>query len=479
MRVAVVVLVGPCLLGVMPAAALAQTERYELGQRLRRFEEAWEKQPDPAARKRALELLPPVTRQFLSLQLGEAGRTLDTARHALASREPSAAERWLDALAVAPERRLLDKNPRDLTVEVRAFYRVTGPPPGGIVATLRVGTAKPVVVPLDKLPAVATVPVPAVAAANDVGEDFPFTFEASLGGRTALRRETTVSAFRDLSPLLASLRREADDQEADSGPTIETATLRDRAALLDALRTGGVPEHDVPAADLYFEADHATREMREPEGYFNATRSGQFRLTLPTGKDVRTACRVFVPKGLVATKPVPVVVALHGAGGSENMFFEGYGNGRIVKECEQRGWLLVAPRSPLGFLGGPPPVPALLDRLAPRYPIDLAKVFVVGHSMGAAHAVELAQQYQTTFAALAALGGSGRVRRPEPFAALPVFIGVGSEDFALAGSRKLRDDFAAAGAKAVTFKEYPGLEHLVIVREALPDVFVMFDPLAR
>ena len=34
---------------------------------------------------------------------------------------------------------------------------------------------------------------------------------------------------------------------------------------------------------------------------------------------------------------MPVVVALHGAGGSENLFFEGYGAGHIVTECRKRG----------------------------------------------------------------------------------------------------------------------------------------------
>ena len=479
MRVATVGMALASLLGLTPSGLLAQSERYELGIRLKRFEEAWERQPDPDARKRAAAVLPPLTRQFLAMQFGESGRTLDSARHALSPSESSAAERWADALAVVPERRLLDRGAKELKFEVRSLYKVAGPTAAGSAATLRVGAGSPVRVPLDRLPVTATVPVPEVAAANDVGEDFPLVIEVTVGGRTVRRWEMTVSVFRDLVPLLAILREGAEDEERERGPTIETATLRDRAAFLDALRTGLIPEHDYPATDQFFEVDHSTREMREPEGYFNATRPGRFWLTIPTGKETRTACRLFVPKGLDAMKPVPLVVALHGAGGSENLFFEGYGNGRIVRECENRGWLLIAPRSPLGFLGGSPPVPALADRLAGRYPIDRARVFVVGHSMGAAQAVELAQQHPGKFAAVAALGGSGRVRKAEPFAKLPVFVGVGSEDFALSASRKLCDDLTAAGASDVTFKEYPGLEHLLVVSEALPDVFGRFDRVGR
>ena len=36
-----------------------------------------------------------------------------------------------------------------------------------------------------------------------------------------------------------------------------------------------------------------------------------------------------------------------------------------------------------------------------------------------------------------------------------------------------------AGAKDVTYREYPGVEHMVIVREALPDVFDFFDAVAQ
>ena len=68
---------------------------------------------------------------------------------------------------------------------------------------------------------------------------------------------------------------------------------------------------------------------------------------------------------------------------------------------------------------------------------------------------------------------------PKAFAELPLFVGVGSKDFALRGAEALHKALADAGAKRATFKEYPDLEHLVIVREALPDVFAVFDEAAR
>ena len=42
----------------------AQADRHELGVRLKQFEQAWEKQTDPAVRKTALVNVPKVTNQF-------------------------------------------------------------------------------------------------------------------------------------------------------------------------------------------------------------------------------------------------------------------------------------------------------------------------------------------------------------------------------------------------------------------------------
>ena len=95
----------PLILGLLLTAspAAAQVERYELGQRLKRFEAEWEEQTDPAARKRALAIVSKASTQFLSFQLGEAARTLDEAWFALRSADPpSDAERWLAALCVVP-----------------------------------------------------------------------------------------------------------------------------------------------------------------------------------------------------------------------------------------------------------------------------------------------------------------------------------------------------------------------------------------
>ena len=59
-----------------------------------------------------------------------------------------------------------------------------------------------------------------------------------------------------------------------------------------------------------------------------------------------------------------------------------------------------------------------------------------------------------------------------------MFLGVGTKDqLALTGMRALNKTLTAAGAKRLTYREYPEAEHLVIVREALPDLFAQWDAL--
>jgi len=100
---------------------------------------------------------------------------------------------------------------------------------------------------------------------------------------------------------------------------------------------------------------------------------------------------------------------------------------------------------------------------------------LVGHSMGAAQAVGAAQTTPTRFAAVAALGGGGSIRSVPDLANVPFFVGIGSDDFALSGARKLADSLRRAKVKNVQFQEYDHVEHLAIVQIALGDVFRFFD----
>ncbi|MCA8965518.1 MAG: dienelactone hydrolase family protein, partial [Planctomycetes bacterium] len=165
-----------------------------------------------------------------------------------------------------------------------------------------------------------------------------------------------------------------------------------------------------------------------------------------------------------------LVIAVHGAGGSENLFFDGYGDGEVVRQAAQRGWLVAAPRVGFGQLD----CAALADALADRFPIDRSRVLLVGHSMGAMQVIGNAMRTPASWAAVAALGGGGQVRASDALKKLPLFVGVGSRDFALGQARALDRSLRAAGATS-TLREYAGVEHLAIVQLALDDVFGFFE----
>ena len=83
-------------------------QRFELGQRLRAVEAAWDANTDAAARKRATFLLKGAVAKFFGAQPGEAARALDNARFMLQSGDATPAKLWAESLYLKPESRLLD-----------------------------------------------------------------------------------------------------------------------------------------------------------------------------------------------------------------------------------------------------------------------------------------------------------------------------------------------------------------------------------
>jgi dienelactone hydrolase len=96
--------------------------------------------------------------------------------------------------------------------------------------------------------------------------------------------------------------------------------------------------------------------------------------------------RQFVPEG---TGPFPLVIAFHGAGGDENMFFDGYGDGALKRAASGEGIAVVCPPT-VAFGLSPNLLDALIDEVAKDVPIDRTRVALLGHSLGAVTASRLA-----------------------------------------------------------------------------------------
>jgi predicted esterase len=447
------------------------TERYELGRRLKAFEVEWEKHDSPAVRERALAVLPKFTKQFRADEYGEAGRTLDLAAYSLTTDIlPSAGRQWVWSLYAVPEVRVVDGSAKEISVTIQPLYPVKGDLPKGLELQLWFTNKDVVKVKPEKFPLTVKVPLQPLGEFPGLDRKLYFLVDGAKELRPSAIGISQIANLHERLEKLAGAIDKAKDRDA-----IETLTANHRMLQVKwaSESTPLLASTDMPYADLLANAE----TMLDGKPFFTPARHGQFWITVRLGPMEYVNCRVFIPKGLDKAKPVPVVFALHGHGGDVNTFFEECGSGQIVKECEKRGWVLVCP--PSQEMAGPvgPRLTDLFEKLADRYPLDPKRVFVIGHEDGAACAIR--QAGLGKLAAVAALGGGSKIEKKEAFATLPVFIGVGDKDsFALPEARALNKSLTDAGAKAVTYKEYENLEHLVIVREALPDVFAMLDKVA-
>ncbi|MBK8097881.1 MAG: dienelactone hydrolase family protein [Planctomycetes bacterium] len=452
-----------CLL-LFAAALPAQVDRLELGLRLRAFERELARVTDPARRDPAMVEMNLAVQSFFRLDTKAVVQAIDRANFALRTEPPDADERHAHTLQLALTSRLIDRASPAATAELRAAYTIDEEPPGDLV--LQIAAAQhpawaPVSVRIGELPQTIELPLRDLPAG-----DHELRWSISRGDRELVARTTALSIVDDLQARLAAV---TPDGDREAKPTIESATLRAHARTLLGMTRRRAEETPLPGAVLLAEAE-ALAKLPADSHWFDATRTGQFWLRVPVGSRTM-AVRLAVPADAGNGERCPLVVALHGAGGSENLFFDGYGDGEIVRLCTARGWLLVAPRVE-AFAGSD--VFALVDALAARYPIDKSKVLLVGHSMGAAQVIAAAVRSPRRVAAIAPLGGGGNARGAKGLAGLPAFVGVGTRDFARSAARSLATALESAGA-ASQLREYEGVEHFAIVQLALPDVFAFFD----
>jgi pimeloyl-ACP methyl ester carboxylesterase len=463
-RAAVAAAAAAAVLGLGRTAA-AQVDRYELGLRLRAFERRLEATTDPARRRGAYGELDRAVQAFFRLDTTTVAKAIAAADEALAG-DATSDQRFAASLRVEAPSRLVDPRRGPVALRLAAAFATDVELPADLVWCARLdGEAS------DRLrQAVRELPVAAtIDLADAAAGDRTLTWELRRGDRVLLTRTQGLSLAADASTRLAAIDGAAGERDRQPA-SLEAGTLDLLAGMCAGMTKANAEETVLPGARLLAEAEALAAAIAADKPHYTATSLGQFWLRVPTGRSA-TVVRLQTPEKPPADGArAPLVLALHGAGGSENLFFDGYGDGAIAPRCRERGWFLVAPR--LGMMGGGD-LAALVDALAARFPIDPQRVVVVGHSMGAAAAMAATGRAPERFRAVAALGGGGSVPRKDSKAP-PFFVGVGSRDFALAGAQRLHAGLQSAGF-AATLREYPDVEHLAIVQIALPDVFAFFD----
>ncbi|MFN5587689.1 MAG: alpha/beta fold hydrolase, partial [Planctomyces sp.] len=297
--------------------------------------------------------------------------------------------------------------------------------------------------------------------------------------------DISISRIPELPQRLEKLQQAADTlrQQALSAtpaPDLPPATLaaaataRSEIALLTAASAGRATEADFPLLTRLLVAEQLAATPQKATDIIAQYRSPQdLWLTLAKGRK-SAPVRLRLPAADTAPPGLPVLFVFHGAGGSENMFFETYGAGRTISEATRRGWLVVAPGQ--GLLGLSLSVSDMLDNLEHFANIDRSQVMLLGHSMGAAQVMRQMQQDPACAQAAAALGGGGRLTTAAAATLKPVrwYVAAGTEDFGRAGAMQLHRSLSAAGVTS-EYHDFPNVEHLVIVQAAINDVFRFFD----
>ncbi|MDX2038286.1 MAG: alpha/beta hydrolase-fold protein [Isosphaeraceae bacterium] len=179
--------------------------------------------------------------------------------------------------------------------------------------------------------------------------------------------------------------------------------------------------------------------------------AGRYEVRLESGGYERVAL-VHVPRGYDPAKPPALVVLFHGGGGDPARSLEQDG---WSKKADEEGFVVVAPRGlparprqPADFKTNPQVwnsgqllrisprsriddvayVGALLDDLAKRVPHDRKRIFVTGHSNGAAMTFRLAAELPDRFRAIAPVAGMLAIDNPRPKHPIPTLYIIGTLD---------------------------------------------------
>ncbi len=198
--------------------------------------------------------------------------------------------------------------------------------------------------------------------------------------------------------------------------------------------------------------------------------------------------RLYVPRGYTHNKTaVPVIVALHGLGATEDSFFDGYGKA-LPALAEEHGYILVAP---LGYrvdggygwgVGSAPDdaaarraselseldVMQALDQVRSMYNIDSNRIYLMGHSMGAIGTWKIAAKYPDLWAAIGMFAGQGVPSTVPLIKNIPAFVVHGDADptVNVRGSRAMVDAMKVNKVDHV-YIEVPGGTHSNIVEPNL------------
>jgi len=249
------------------------------------------------------------------------------------------------------------------------------------------------------------------------------------------------------------------------------------------------PEKDLVAAETIVAA---LKTKKDPF----AGRTGDFKrhYLLDAANEI-IPYHMYVPTTYNGSKAFPLIVALHGLGGTEDSFFDGYEK-QLPPLAEQHGYIVAAP---LGYrvdgsygwgVGTAPADPnvrrtqelseqdvmQVLQRVRQQYKIDENRIYLMGHSMGGIGTWKIAAKYPDVWAAIGPISGSGAPATIERFRHIPEVVVHGDNDATVnvSGSRNMVEKMKELGVE-VKYIEVPGGSHGGVVAPNVGPILDFFD----
>jgi predicted peptidase len=271
------------------------------------------------------------------------------------------------------------------------------------------------------------------------------------------------------------------------------------AALLGIVLSGQTPRQPTPQLPS---SEELARRPQTPRAKGDQQRHYYFQ---EAGREV--PFRIYVPSRFDGKTKLPMMVALHGAGGTQDTLMD-WGNGMLKDLAEKHGYIVVTPLGyPLGAsygqhynIGIPAEARAggnmseaerkradelsekdvlnVTEIVAKEYVVDRTRIYLIGHSRGALATWYLGEKYRQMWAGLALMAG-GFLDTDYPYEHLrgmPVIVYQGGADvFAL--PERARNQVAAMEKIGLhpRYVEVPEATHGSIVDAALPGIFDFFD----
>jgi predicted esterase len=216
------------------------------------------------------------------------------------------------------------------------------------------------------------------------------------------------------------------------------------------------------SAEFLTEPAQLARAVTDEVSALERGRNPYARRTGDTWRSYRGANGAAVPMRVIAptaarSRAVGVLIALHGAGGDENMFANGYGQGIAATLARQHDLLFVS-LATTQFMTSAVHFDSLMTVLGREYALDASRVYVIGHSMGAGAAARLAQERPQALAAVVCLAGGAAVTA----AGAPPMLFIGAQLDPIIPAARVKA--AAAATPTGRYEERADEGHTLMVR---------------